>query len=408
MSAQALWLDQVGNQWPVRRLKDHAKIINGYPFDSQYFNHTTGTRLIRIRDLADGTEPTYVAGAVPDEAVIDSGDIVVGMDGDFNVVTWQGGRAALNQRLCVLRAQPSLDQRFLRYVLPMPLKAIHDITYFTTVKHLSSIDLLDERIPLPPLQMQKAIAGYLDRETARIDALIAAKRRLVELLEERRVVRLNAVWESLRRRAPLKRLIAHEKDALIAGPFGSDLAGADIQSEGPCAVFDQGVVINETFENPKNYINSEKASELIRFAVRPEDVLVTGRGTIGKAIVVPRGVGLGVIHPCLLRVRVDRSRFLPEFLVAYLRWSARAQEVLRLESTATTIEVIYSGTLRELPVPDVSIVEQDALLKTIVDLVSKVRAPRESLGDQIGLLYERRQALVAAAVTGRLDIPEAA
>lgn len=185
---RSLWAQGTGCAWPLARLKDHVDLINGYPFDSAGFNDVVGTHVIRIRDILGGTTTTYFDGTVPPEVVVNAGDLIIGMDGDFNVVTWRGQSAALNQRLCVLRARAGLDQRFLAYFIGIPLKAINDVTFFTTVKHLSSLDLLDESIPLPSLQQQRAMADYLDAETARVDALIEKKRRMVELVEERSAI----------------------------------------------------------------------------------------------------------------------------------------------------------------------------------------------------------------------------
>lgn len=206
----------------------------------------------------------------------------------------------------------------------------------------------------------------------------------------------------------MRRMIVSEKDALIAGPFGSDLAGSDVRAEGPCVIYDQEVVLNETFANPRNFVDGEKAIELRRFTVRPGDILVTGRGTVGRAALVPDRVASGIMHPCLLRVRVNRRRLIPDFLVAYLRWSTQAENEFRLGSTATTIEVIYSSTLRGLLVPDISLDKQATLLVTISKVASETDAAMGSLKTQISLLAERRQALITAAVTGQLDIPDAA
>jgi len=98
-------------------------------------------------------------------------DIVIGMDGDFNLVTWTRGPAALNQRLCALRPREDVDMRFLAYYLPHVLSVINDLTFSTTVKHLSSMDVLGERLLLPPLSEQRRIADFLDTETGRVDSL---------------------------------------------------------------------------------------------------------------------------------------------------------------------------------------------------------------------------------------------
>ncbi len=100
-------------------------------------------------------------------------------------VRWIHGLALLNQRLCCARARSAfMNQRYLYYCLPFPLKALNEVTYATTVKHLSSLDVLKFRLPLPPLDEQRAIAAFLDRETERIDALVAKKRMLIERLRE--------------------------------------------------------------------------------------------------------------------------------------------------------------------------------------------------------------------------------
>ncbi len=93
----------------------------------------------------------------------------------------------LNQRVCCVRADEArLDSRFLFYFLPFPLTALNDVTYSTTVKHLSSLDLLKFRFYAPTLRKQRAIADFLDRETARLDTLVGKKRELIEKLKEKR------------------------------------------------------------------------------------------------------------------------------------------------------------------------------------------------------------------------------
>ena len=181
------WLGDVPDHWDVTRLRDVAELINGFPFDSDLFDPSEGIPLVRIRDLFTlATEVKWSGSPVP-SAQIANGDVLIGMDGDFNVAWWTHGPALLNQRLCCARALlDHASQRYLFYCLPFPLKALNDVTYATTVKHLSSLDVLKFLLPLPPLDEQRAIAAYLDRETERIDALVAKKRLLIERLEEYR------------------------------------------------------------------------------------------------------------------------------------------------------------------------------------------------------------------------------
>jgi type I restriction enzyme S subunit len=150
---------------------------------------------------------TRYAGAFVDSAAVTADDVLIGMDGDFNVGRWKGeGQALLNQRMCCVRAQTTLLTRLLEYGLPVPLKAINDITYSTTVKHLSASQVEKTFFAIPPaVAEQTAIATFLDRETAKIDALVAEYRTLIELLKEKRqAVISHAATKGLDPTAPMK------------------------------------------------------------------------------------------------------------------------------------------------------------------------------------------------------------
>src|SRR5690606_27489607 len=97
------WLGQIPPHWTVARIGEFMTLVNGYPFDSEYFVRGEGVPLVRIRDLnSTETEVNYV-GPVVNEAWIEAGDVIIGMDGDFNVARWRGPKALLNQRMCCLR-----------------------------------------------------------------------------------------------------------------------------------------------------------------------------------------------------------------------------------------------------------------------------------------------------------------
>src|SRR5699024_1132885 len=123
-----------------------AQLVNGYPFDSADFSSTGDVPLVRIRDITAEVFETYVPREkTPFSALIRDDDVVIGMDGDFNVALWRRGPAALNQRVCLLRANEHADARFLAYSLPTHLQVINDLTYSTTVKHLSGSQVLHIR-----------------------------------------------------------------------------------------------------------------------------------------------------------------------------------------------------------------------------------------------------------------------
>lgn len=143
---------------------DFISILSGYAFKSELFNEDGhGIPIIRIRDVGKEKSSTYYSGSFPDEYIINNGDYLIGLDGEFRIAQWQGGKALLNQRVCKINTdEQKLNSRYLYYALQKELKKIEDKTSFATVKHLSVKKINAIQIPLPPLPEQKRIAALLD------------------------------------------------------------------------------------------------------------------------------------------------------------------------------------------------------------------------------------------------------
>jgi type I restriction enzyme S subunit len=165
--------------WIPKSLGDSLRFRAGYPFPSTGFNERgEGLRLVRNRDLRSDDKIVFYSSPFDEEFVVDDGDVLVGMDGDFTPCVWNKGRALLNQRVgkIVPRGQSSL--KFLHYFLTVHLKDIEDATARTTVKHLSHSDVEKIHEALPEPAEQQKIADCLTS----LDALVAAQGRKVEAL----------------------------------------------------------------------------------------------------------------------------------------------------------------------------------------------------------------------------------
>jgi len=140
-----------------------CRILNGFAFDSDRFTSEGGFPLIRIRDLKTNSPSIRFSGEFAEMFVVKQGALLVGMDGEFRCYEWKGPAALLNQRVCALHPEPSvLDRDYLKYWISQELLRIEDKTAFTTVKHLSSRDLLALPIPLPTIDDQQKIASRLN------------------------------------------------------------------------------------------------------------------------------------------------------------------------------------------------------------------------------------------------------
>ena len=119
------------------KLVDICKIQYGFAFDSSLFsNSNNGMPLIRIRDVVRGFTDTYTSEAFIEDYVVNKGDLLIGMDGEFNIAEWQSEKALLNQRVCKLIPSSTVGKRYIYYSLIKILKQIEEKTAFVTVKHL--------------------------------------------------------------------------------------------------------------------------------------------------------------------------------------------------------------------------------------------------------------------------------
>lgn len=160
-----------GDDWADTTLGNVAGVLSGFAFKSELFREDEGLPLIRIRDLykQSWTEVGYV-GEFDTRYIVERGDFLIGMDGEFRCYEWLGSTALLNQRVCriqdfdVSRVIP----RFIFYSINSFLQEIEAQTSFTTVKHLSVKQVKDIVLVLPTLDEQQRIVD----EISKIDAVI--------------------------------------------------------------------------------------------------------------------------------------------------------------------------------------------------------------------------------------------
>lgn len=201
------WIGQIPKEWKMTRGKFLFSVLNGYAFDSSLFtNDTNMMPLIRIRDINSSETEAYYMGEYPSDYIVHKDDVLVGMDGDFNVAKWKGNDALLNQRVCKLKEfSETYISQYAYYILPMLLKYKNDVTYATTVKHLSSNDILNFDFIVPSLSEQQKIADYLDKVCGEVDEMVALQETMIEELKAyKQSVITEAVTKGLNPNVPMR------------------------------------------------------------------------------------------------------------------------------------------------------------------------------------------------------------
>ena len=278
-------------------------------------------------------------------------------------------------------------------------------------------------IAVGPRNEQEKILRHLDRETARIDALISKKTRFIELLREKRQALItHAVTKGLDPRVKMKdsrvewlgEVPEHwdvKRLKFIATVQTGVAKGKDTTGEQTVEVpYLRVANVQDGYLDLSEVATIEiTASDLPRYLLQPGDVLMNEGGDFDK---LGRGhVWNGEVESCIHQNHVFAVR--PHSVAS--RWlntftsSAAAQFYFMGRSKqSTNLASISSSNLMELAVPLPPDAEQDAILGKLASVLARVDSSLQKTERSIELLKERRSALITAAVTGQIDLRETA
>lgn len=288
----------------------------------------------------------------------------------------------------------------------------------STIVHLTAEKLKMRRIAFPPLAEQRAIAAFLDRETARIDALVAAKRRLIELLREKRAALISrAVTRGLDASVPLREsgvpwlgaVPAHWEVIQLrrlAAPdtsitYGIVQAGPDIEGGIPY-IRTSDMAGDHLPENGYLRTSPDIDRQYQRSKVLANDLVVAIRATVGKTLRVPPYLDGANLTQGTARISPG-PRVLGNFLLNVMQ-SPVIQQRFEALSKGATFKEITLDMLRRLSVPVPPLDEQWAIAAYLDAETAKLDTLAGRIEQQIARLREYRTALIAAAVTGAIDV----
>ena len=299
----------------IIKLGEVVEITQGYPFDSSLFAKNGALPVIRIRDVVPGRSSTYLNGMCDKRYLVNKGEILIGMDGEFNRARWQSQTAALNQRVCRVRAlKNQIDEDYLFYLLPQELKKIEERTPFVTVKHLSVKQINDTRVRLPPLPEQRRIAAILDQA----DALRAKRREALAKLDEMaQAIFVEMFGDPLTDQIAKNRKEVYFRDVSrrITYGFTSPMS----HHETGIAIITAKNVLDGMID--LDHVHYAKQSEFDALTdkskPRSGDILITKDGTIGRCAIFEGGAPI-CINQSVALVRLDLQKVQSSYVMTYL------------------------------------------------------------------------------------------
>ena len=349
-------------------LPEVCTIQYGFPFDSAKFSDSNGMPLIRIRDVVRGYSETYTTEEYKSEYIVHENDLLIGMDGEFNIAKWGKTPALLNQRVCRLAPNDSIDKDYLFYFMPIALKRIEEKTPFVTVKHLSAKELNKIEIPILPLEEQRKIAETLSK----VDELIAFRDRQLAKLDELVKARFVEMFGN-----PIENTMNWPKKLLrdITTKIGSGATPKGGRESYPNAgvslIRSMNVYDGQFLYKDLAHLTDEQATQLNGVTVEAEDVLVNITGaSVARSCVVPKDVLPARVNQHVAIVRCNRELLNPIFTNKMFINNEFKKELLSIgESGGATRQAITKKQLEELSVvvPPLSIQNEFFTFSECVD-----------------------------------------
>lgn len=348
---------------------------------------------------------------------------------------WQGSlaisgiRGIVSPAYFVYRGHHSSDSRYVHYLLR---SALYAQLYMSRSKgvRVNQWDIDPDafsrmEVLQPPVADQSAIATFLDQETNRMDTLIAKKSRFIELLQEKQQALITrAVTRSLNPDALMKDsgvewigdVPAHWNTARLrnlttsisTGPFGTTLGKDDYVTDGIPVINPSHITDSGCSPDPEVTVSEKKAAQLTFWSLRAGDLITARRGELGRSAVIRQFEEGWICGTGSARIRTDQSVLLSEYLHAVLHTNYTRQWLIQ-HSAGSTMANLNEKILGGLPIPfPPSLSEQKAITQRIEVDQKRLSSLITKTQRSIELLQERRAALITAAVTGQIDLREAA
>jgi len=431
-------------EWEVRRLDEIAELQRGLSYSSKEKSVNEipdGYLFLTLSSIKEGGGLkedgwTWIkSDRLEERHFVKEGNIVIAnteqsKDGSLigspaivRFPNWyKKGKAVFSMDLSKLLLRISnIDVDFLFYYLSFVQPLARKYHTGTNVWHLNldswARDLL---IPLPPLEEQKRIAdvlltvdsgiGTVDRAVAKLERM---KRTLLnELLTGRIRVReengkLTFYEETEFQDTEIGeipkewKVVSLEDVSLMirTGPFGSQLKKSEL-SESGIKVYTQENVLKNDFSLGNLYISYDKFEQLKNMEVKPGDVLLTIRGSIGYSAVFPEGAERGIIHTNLAYIRVKISLLSPKYLSLLINYHSSIKSQLITLSSATTLGALYAKNIKKIKIPLPPLLEQ----QKIVEILSMIDKAIELYREEKERLLRLRRGLMSVLLTGRVRV----
>lgn len=423
------WLGDVPEHWEVQRARWLFEIKKRIAGELGHDVLSITQRGVKVKDI--GSNDGQISMDYSKYQLVEVGDFAMNhMDlltgwVDLSPVP---GVTSPDYRVFALRDPDNIHDRYLLYVLQMGYSRKIFYAYGQGSSQLGrwrlpSEQFNDLRFPLPPVSEQQVVVSFLDRETAKIDALVAEQQRLIELLNEKRqAVISHAVTKGLNPGAPMKdsgvewlgQVPAHWDVAAVRRHlnrveqgWSPDCLGRPAEA-GEWGVLKAGCVNRGVYVQEENKALPVELEPAAEYEVHEGDVLVSrasgSPALVGSTAMVGKTRPQLMISDKIFRLRLGEG-LRPDFFVAAFNSCGLRSQIERAISGADGLaNNLPQAELRAFFLAVPPVVEQQEIVSHLTAHLQRLDALAQEGQRAIDLLQERRTALISAAVTGQIDV----
>ena len=416
------WIGEIPEHWGIIKLKFLSTIFKGKNpqelTDEWREEFLPYLSMEYLRNSGD----TLTLYAYPEKnlVTVNNSDILILWDGSNAGEIVEGKNGILSSTMAKI-VPNNIVTRYLYWFLKGIEKFFKDNTVGMGIPHVNGETLKNHLVLLPNLQDQNSIANFLDQKTAEIDALIADKEKLIQLLQEKRqAIITEAVTKGLNPSVKMKdsgiewigEIPEHwgvskiKFTTYVKGRIGwQGLRADEFIDEGPYLVTGTDFVDGLVNWDSCYHISMERYNEAPPIQLRENDLLITKDGTIGKVAIVKNKPKYAILNSGIFVTRPKNSAYLTEFMYWILN-SQVFNKFIQYMSLGSTIVHLYQQTFENFSFPITNLNEQKTIAHFLDRKVAEIDGLISDIKLQIQKLKEYRQSLISEAVTGKIDVRE--
>lgn len=367
---------------------------------------------INIKAFEKGIYDEYTNGIKC--KLCEDGDLLMVWDGARCGLIGKAKKGAVGSTLMKILPIDELDEEYLYHFITSKFHTINTNPKGVGIPHVEPNLLWNFYIPIPPLSEQKAIVKKIEELFSELDKGVEDLKTVQNQLKIYRQSLLKWAFEGKLtndnvedgnlpkgwKRVSIQDIVSKEKHALKAGPFGSSLK-KEFYTKSGYKIYGQEQVIGGDPFFGDYFISEEKFQELKSNKVKPNDILISLVGTVGKVLILPKNCKSGIINPRLVKITLNNDIYLPEFFKYYFE-SPIVKSFYSGKAQGTTMDVLNLGIIKTIPFVICSISEQQKIIEILEEKLSVFDQMEQTIVQSLQQAESLRQSILKQAFKGKL------